>query len=92
MKSAPSSRPVSPDPDPDDDDEYGTQGGDRFIRISFRKGGDKAFYAALKRSLQQKAWILPSHKQRAREGTLIPGSVPNRSGISESSLSVDIFF
>ena len=28
----------------------------RLIRVSFRKGGDKNFYAILKRSLQGKAW------------------------------------
>ena len=28
----------------------------RLIRVSFRKGGDKNFYAVLKRSLQGKAW------------------------------------
>jgi ESCRT-II complex subunit VPS36 len=26
------------------------------IKLSFRKGGDKAFYAVLKRSLMGKAW------------------------------------
>lgn len=30
--------------------------GPRLIRVSFRKGGDKVFYAILKRSLQGKAW------------------------------------
>jgi ESCRT-II complex subunit VPS36 len=90
MKSAPSSRPVSPDPDPDEDDEYGGQDGDRVIRISFRKGGDKALYAALKRSLQQKAWILPGHKQRPAEGMATSSSLPNRSGISAQSFSLHI--
>ena len=51
-KSAPSSRPASPeiaDSDLLDDRE-------RYIRLSFRKGGDKSFYAALKTALQQKGW------------------------------------
>ena len=43
-KSAPASRPTSPEPS------------HKFIKLSFRKGGDKAFYAALKTALQQKAW------------------------------------
>ena len=34
--------------------------GPRLIRISFRKGGDKNFYAVLKRSLQGKAWEVGS--------------------------------
>lgn len=54
-KSAPSSRPITPgfgDDDDDDDDESST----RMIKISFRKGGDKPFYAVLKRSLKSKAW------------------------------------
>ena len=56
-KSAPSSRPVSPDLGDNDDDGRGE--GDpskHMIKLSFRKGGDKAFYAVLKRSLMGKAW------------------------------------
>ncbi|KAF8883888.1 EAP30/Vps36 family-domain-containing protein [Gymnopilus junonius] len=51
LRSAPSSRPITPDPD-DDDDPSSLKA----IKISFRKGGDKSFYAALKRSLKSKAW------------------------------------
>jgi ESCRT-II complex subunit VPS36 len=43
------SRPVSPKPEGTGDD--GTM-----LRLSFRKGGDKTLYAALKRSLLGKAW------------------------------------
>ncbi|KAF8153765.1 vacuolar protein sorting-associated protein 36 [Crassisporium funariophilum] len=50
FKSAPSSRPITPDPD--DDDETPT----KMVKFSFRKGGDKPFYAILKRSLKSKAW------------------------------------
>ncbi|KAJ7687135.1 EAP30/Vps36 family-domain-containing protein [Mycena rosella] len=53
MKSAPSSRPASPDPS--DDEEAAAA---RLIKISFRKGGDKAFYAVLRRSLKSKAWAI----------------------------------
>ncbi|KDR78001.1 hypothetical protein GALMADRAFT_244970 [Galerina marginata CBS 339.88] len=50
LRSAPSSRPITPDSD--DDDESSP----KMIKISFRKGGDKPFYAVLKRSLKSKAW------------------------------------
>ncbi|XP_006464145.1 hypothetical protein AGABI2DRAFT_209196 [Agaricus bisporus var. bisporus H97] len=53
-KSAPATRPVSPDTD--DDDGGGSADGKKMMRVSFRKGGDKPFYAVLKRSLQGKAW------------------------------------
>lgn len=49
MKSAPTSRPESPN---DDDDSNSTL----VLKLSFRKGGDKPFYAVLKRSLKGKAW------------------------------------
>ena len=53
-KSAPSTRPVSPSPSLSDGDaEDGTK---NMIKLSFRKGGDKSFYAVLKRSLMGKAW------------------------------------
>jgi ESCRT-II complex subunit VPS36 len=50
-KSAPPSRPASDD---EEDDE--TEEAPRMIKISFRKGGDKAFYAALRRTLLDKVW------------------------------------
>ena len=49
-KSAPSSRSITPGFDDID------QSSKKMIKISFRKGGDKAFYAVLKRSLKSKAW------------------------------------
>lgn len=49
MKSAPSSRPPSPD------EEDGTST-NRIIKLSFRKGGDKPFYAVLRRTIKSKAW------------------------------------
>ncbi|KAJ7761081.1 EAP30/Vps36 family-domain-containing protein [Mycena metata] len=54
MKSAPSTRPASPDP-PDDDDDDATA---RIIKISFRKGGSQEFYTVLRRSLKSKAWAV----------------------------------
>ena len=41
-----------PSPDLEDSDPSAPKS----IKISFRKGGDKAFYSLLKRSLQSKAW------------------------------------
>lgn len=47
------------DGDEDDDDDYGTalpaEKHDS-VRLSFRKGGDKAFYGLLKSTLRMKAW------------------------------------
>lgn len=47
LKSAPASRPMSPLPDEVES---------RVMKLSFRRGGDKALYAVLKRSLLGKAW------------------------------------
>lgn len=49
-KSAPSSRPITPGFDDTDESSM------KMIKISFRKGGDKSFYAVLKRTLKSKAW------------------------------------
>ncbi|KAL5478830.1 VPS36 [Sanghuangporus weigelae] len=54
-KSAPASRPDSPAlSDVHTLAEVNEK--ERYIRLSFRKGGDKASYAALKTALQQKEW------------------------------------
>lgn len=52
-RSAPSTRPVSPGLTESEEDNGPTT---HMIKLSFRKGGDKAFYAVLKRSLMGKAW------------------------------------
>ncbi|KAH7922486.1 hypothetical protein BV22DRAFT_1017196 [Leucogyrophana mollusca] len=49
MKSAPSSRSVSPPPDDGDPAKH-------IIKLSFRKGGDKVFYSVLRRALKAQAW------------------------------------
>jgi len=49
FRSAPSSRPTTPDPE-------GHDARANMVTLSFRKGGDKPLYAALKRSLKSKAW------------------------------------
>jgi ESCRT-II complex subunit VPS36 len=53
VKSAPATRPASPDTDDDDD---GGGDGKKMMKVSFRKGGDKPFYTVLKRSLQSRDW------------------------------------
>ncbi len=62
-KSAPSSRPTSPsNRDDEDDDDDDLSDGARMVRVSFRKGGDKPFYAILRRSLLGRAWeVRPSN-------------------------------
>ena len=52
-KSAPPTRAPSPDLDEDALDARETS---LVIKLSFRKGGDKSFYAILRRSLMTKAW------------------------------------
>lgn len=59
-KSAPSSRPASPDAS--DTASSHVDERERYIRLSFRKGGDKSFYATLKTALQQKAWEVSKSK------------------------------
>ncbi|KAI0075151.1 hypothetical protein K474DRAFT_1646878 [Panus rudis PR-1116 ss-1] len=70
-KSAPSSRPVSPSSTDDEDDSEDS----RMIRLSFRKGGDKAFYSVMRRSLLGKAWEV---KSGGRSST--PANQPTSSG------------
>ncbi len=56
-KSAPASRPASDDEEDADDWLPGNgEEGPGMMRLSFRKGGDKAFYAILRRSLLGKGW------------------------------------
>ncbi|KAI0338627.1 vacuolar protein sorting-associated protein 36 [Trametopsis cervina] len=74
-KSAPSSRPPSDDEDTDEGADG--DGNPRMMKISFRKGGDKAFYAVLRRSLLGKAW-----EASAQNSTDAATSGKSRSGIS----------
>ncbi|KAH0834123.1 EAP30/Vps36 family-domain-containing protein [Lanmaoa asiatica] len=50
-KSAPSSRPESPPAEGDASDSANP-----LVKLSFRKGGDRAFYAILRRALKARAW------------------------------------
>lgn len=70
-RSAPSSRPITPEPDDGDDESA------KMMKVSFRKGGDKLCYAVLKRSLKSKAWEVRSYIQliNAKELTLVPDFV-----------------
>ncbi|CAK5278253.1 unnamed protein product [Mycena citricolor] len=70
-KSAPSSRPVSPDLSDDDAGDSSPQ----LIKISFRKGGDKVFYGILRTSLKGKAWLMAATPSAV-------DSEANRKGIS----------
>ncbi|KAI0030449.1 EAP30/Vps36 family-domain-containing protein [Vararia minispora EC-137] len=70
--SAPASRAISPSPEQQSADESGTN----MIKLSFRKGGDKPLYAALRRSLLGKAWEV----QRTTRSVDDTGA--ERSGIS----------
>ncbi|KAH8114828.1 EAP30/Vps36 family-domain-containing protein [Phellopilus nigrolimitatus] len=62
-KSVPTSRSASPALE-GNDNAFPTVIDDRerYIKLSFRKGGDKAFYAALKTALQQKEWEVKDAK------------------------------
>ncbi|TFK26964.1 vacuolar protein sorting-associated protein 36 [Coprinopsis marcescibilis] len=76
MKSAPSSRPASP-----------VQDGDpafNFIRLSFRKGGDKVFYGYLKRALKSKVW--EGRKYATNTQNLSGNSRPTRPQVGISGI------
>ncbi|KAF8063971.1 vacuolar protein sorting-associated protein 36 [Lyophyllum atratum] len=79
MKSAPSSRPSSPESD--NEDPTAT----RIMKISFRKGGDKAFYAVLKRSLKSKMWESNGIGTSARGSD--PGLLPDRNTVGRSGIT-----
>jgi len=79
LKSAPSSRPSSPETD--DEDPTAT----RIIKVSFRKGGDKAFYSMLKRSLKGKMWEsngIGTSTRGSDPGLLSDRNTVGRSGIT----------
>ncbi|KAF8507680.1 EAP30/Vps36 family-domain-containing protein [Hysterangium stoloniferum] len=69
LKSAPASRPQSPSVSSERES----------IKISFRKGGDKAFYAALKRTLVGKPWEAKGKTSSSNHG--IDSTTASKSGI-----------
>ncbi|OCH87834.1 hypothetical protein OBBRIDRAFT_795815 [Obba rivulosa] len=89
-KSAPTSRPITPMTDDDDDDDADSPD-KRMIRLSFRKGGDKAFYNVLRRSLLGKAWEGGSSitKPVSAGAPLAKASDTARSGITGILQTVD---
>ncbi|KAF9446258.1 hypothetical protein P691DRAFT_673987 [Macrolepiota fuliginosa MF-IS2] len=83
-KSAPATRPTSPDLDDDDDDDPVIGSERKLMKVSFRKGGDKPFYTVLKRSLKSKAWEVPTqiYKPSTISSQESETNATNRSGIS----------
>ncbi|KAH9887028.1 EAP30/Vps36 family-domain-containing protein [Cubamyces lactineus] len=81
-KSAPTSRPTTPAVDVDEDFEDTPD--KRMIRLSFRKGGDKAFYNVLKRSLLGKAW---ESKATAASASQSPSSGPSSRPLGQSGIN-----
>ncbi|KAF9221784.1 vacuolar protein sorting-associated protein 36 [Gyrodon lividus] len=73
-KSAPPSRPVSPLPQDSFVDPVNP-----LIKLSFRKGGDKAFYNILRRALKARAWEGRQIGKGARSGSSSLG-VPSPDG------------
>lgn len=60
--------------DDDDDDEALLDPSARMIRLSFRKGGDKAFYAVMRRSLLGKGWEAKRIGQAATSNPMSSGA------------------
>ncbi|KAI0920303.1 hypothetical protein AcW1_002081 [Taiwanofungus camphoratus] len=74
-KSAPASRPTSAMAHRDANEEDADTPEARMIRLSFRKGGDKAFYGVLRRSLLGKGW----EARGIGKGTTVDGSADSGS-------------
>ncbi|KAN0080212.1 EAP30/Vps36 family domain containing protein [Tylopilus felleus] len=80
-KSASSSRPVSP---PIEDNV--SDPANPLIKLSFRKGGDKPFYAILRRALKARAWEGRQIGRAGRSGTSSVGVVSPDGGSSPGPL------
>ncbi|KAG6336743.1 hypothetical protein ID866_2348 [Astraeus odoratus] len=76
-KSAPPSRPVSPVP-------TDTDSANLLIKLSFRRGGDKALYNILKRALKARAWEGRQIGRGSRSG--LNASTPSSDGASTPAL------
>ncbi|KIM26587.1 hypothetical protein M408DRAFT_72594 [Serendipita vermifera MAFF 305830] len=74
-KSAPASRPSSPE----------SKENINILKISFRRGGDKAFYATLKTALEAKVWDVVEPQAKAKNRTGIHGLVELRRNEVEST-------
>ncbi|KAF5353550.1 hypothetical protein D9756_007817 [Leucocoprinus leucothites] len=87
-KSAPATRPTSPDIDDEDDSPVGR----KMMKVSFRKGGDKVFYTVLKRSLKSKVWesrTTEPYKSNIPTNSETKNSAITRSGITGILRSVE---
>ena len=77
-KVAPSSRPVSPPVEDDVSDPANP-----LIKLSFRKGGDKAFYTILRRALKARAWEVSLAMWFKKSTAKIPSRVGKLAGVLE---------
>ncbi|SPO35852.1 related to VPS36 protein, involved in vacuolar protein sorting [Pseudozyma flocculosa] len=64
-----------------------TEASNDSVKLSFRKGGDKAFYTALKGTLKSKAWLLAARRDAPiGSGVLSGASTPSRSAAAAVDL------
>ncbi|PPR08273.1 hypothetical protein CVT24_001113 [Panaeolus cyanescens] len=82
LKSAPTSRPLTPGSEDEDDGSP-----NKMIKISFRKGGDKPFYALLKRSLKAKAWEVKGTSGRGLSHSGNSSDPDNRNNLGMTGIS-----
>ncbi|PVG00142.1 hypothetical protein CPB86DRAFT_730120 [Serendipita vermifera] len=79
MKSAPASRPSSPSRQKVPEEFRNT------IKVSFRKGGDRALYTALKNALDVKVWAVVEPVLPSKNRTGIHGLVEIRQATAQST-------
>ncbi|POY72904.1 hypothetical protein BMF94_4065 [Rhodotorula taiwanensis] len=75
--SAPPTRSSTPGLTTDPASAIPSPSGSLFVRLSFRRGGEKVYYAALKEALARKAWDLSAAP--AKDGRRSTGSEPRKS-------------
>ena len=64
---------------------------DNFVKLSFRKGGDKAFYISLKHTLQSKKWDSDAGmKKQAVDNGVVTRPTQNKVGIEGLLKNIDI--
>ncbi|BGP58085.1 hypothetical protein JCM8202_006214 [Rhodotorula sphaerocarpa] len=78
--SAPPTRVNTPGPSTDPASAIPAPTGAPYVRLSFRRGGEKAYYAALKEALAQKAWDFSTAVSKdGRRSTGVGGNGPDTS-------------
>ncbi|GAA5870527.1 hypothetical protein JCM3774_003700 [Rhodotorula dairenensis] len=89
--SATPSRANTPGPTTDPASAIPSPSGSLFVRLSFRKGGEKAFYAALKEALAKRAWDLTAAAAAAAtaKGLGRTGTQASRKGTGDPSGPVE---